>query len=445
MKDIEISADRFDIIKDQVTRSYENFFLEAPYQHAAYYLSFSLSEMMWKYEDLAKEIVDITMEEVQAFIPIMLSTLHIEGLAHGSLEQDKVISMFDNVQSILAPRPLLPSQFIGERAVKLSTGDHCIYQLPVRDPDDVNSAIGYYTQICPVTDIPLRARLGLVAQIAQEPCFNQLRTKEQLGYLVFSGIRKYLGMLGFRMIIQSERDPVYLENRTNEFLDSLREIIQDMTEKDYQSQVASLIADRLEKHKNLWDEGYSYWSHIESGYYEYDEIEKDVAELGTITKESLLSFYDQYIVPTAKDGSALSIHLKSKKTPVFKSDGEANFTLDELYPVLRYLSIIDRKAVTEENLKDWLTDFGGDTKISTKEGLSDFLEHCKEKDILQKPITPQLLDEVVDKLKQGPTGYSDRDHTKLPENAILVDDLVQFKRSAQLSAAPVPFYTFQYA
>jgi insulysin len=236
-----------------------------------------------------------------------------------------------------------------------------------------------------------------------------------------------------------------LENRTNEFLDSLREIIQDMTEKDYQSQVASLIADRLEKHKNLWDEGYSYWSHIESGYYEYDEIEKDVAELGTITKESLLSFYDQYIVPTAKDGSALSIHLKSKKTPVFKSDGEANFTLDELYPVLRYLSIIDRKAVTEENLKDWLTDFGGDTKISTKEGLSDFLEHCKEKDILQKPITPQLLDEVVDKLKQGPTGYSDRDHTKLPENAILVDDLVQFKRSAQLSAAPVPFYTFQYA
>jgi insulysin len=60
--------------------------------------------------------------------------------------------------------------------------------------------------------------LGLLAQIASEPCFDQLRTKEQLGYLVFSGVRKQPGMMGFRIIIQSERDPIYLENRIEAFL-----------------------------------------------------------------------------------------------------------------------------------------------------------------------------------------------------------------------------------
>jgi secreted Zn-dependent insulinase-like peptidase len=40
-------------------------------------------------------------------------------------------------------------------------------------------------------------------RIAQEMCFNQLRTVEQLGYMVYSGWMDQRGILGWRIIIQS--------------------------------------------------------------------------------------------------------------------------------------------------------------------------------------------------------------------------------------------------
>lgn len=139
------------------------------------------------------------------------------------------------------------------------------------DESNVNSAIEYFIQICEATDVPSRARLSLVAQIMQEPCFDQLRTKEQLGYLVFSGIRKQIANMGLRFIIQSEKDTIYLENRIEEFLDSLKTIIENLSDKEYEAHVNSLIADKLEKDKNMGQEGIRYWSEIQYSTYDFEQ------------------------------------------------------------------------------------------------------------------------------------------------------------------------------
>jgi insulysin len=322
----------------------------------------------------------------------------------------------------------LPSQFIGERSVILPQGKKFIYQLPVRDRDDVNSAINYNCQVCNVKDIQLRNRLSLIAQITQEPCFNQLRTREQLGYLVFSGIRRQLGQLDFRLIIQSERDPTYLENRVLEFLETLKKIIIKMTDTEYQSQVDSLIAERLEKFKNLWEEGNKYWADIESGYYEFNEIKKDVAELKTITKESLLVFFDTFIMPNSSTGSTFSIHLQSQKPPSIAKE-EDNFTVEQLYPVLDCLKLV---SVSEDDLKLLVSEHGS---IQSSAELSEFLQ-------VKMKLEDGQVEQVLFKLKQGPVGLSERDHTQLPANSILVQDLNYFKRRMPLSAAAVPFYAF---
>ena len=56
--------------------------------------------------------------------------------------------------------------------------------------------------------------LELAMQILKEPCFNVLRTQEQLGYIVFSGVRRANGVQGLRFIVQSEKSRMcpYLSN-----------------------------------------------------------------------------------------------------------------------------------------------------------------------------------------------------------------------------------------
>jgi insulysin len=42
--------------------------------------------------------------------------------------------------------------------------------------------------------------------------------QEQLGYIVFSGIRRSNGVQGLRVIVQSERHPSYVDQRVEAFL-----------------------------------------------------------------------------------------------------------------------------------------------------------------------------------------------------------------------------------
>ena len=73
-------------------------------------------------------------------------------------------------------------------------------------------------------------QLEMLAQIIREPCFNVLRTKEQLGYIVFSGVRKTAGIYGLTILVQSNRKPAYLDSRIENFLLSARTIIKVRTE-----------------------------------------------------------------------------------------------------------------------------------------------------------------------------------------------------------------------
>lgn len=60
--------------------------------------------------------------------------------------------------------------------------------------------------------------VNLVSQVLSEPCYDCLRTKEQLGYIVFSGVRKVNGANGIRIIVQSAKHPSFVEDRIENFL-----------------------------------------------------------------------------------------------------------------------------------------------------------------------------------------------------------------------------------
>ena len=50
--------------------------------------------------------------------------------------------------------------------------------------ENVNSAIEQFTYIGDITHQKDRVALSLLGQMVQEPLFDQLRAKEQLGYIV---------------------------------------------------------------------------------------------------------------------------------------------------------------------------------------------------------------------------------------------------------------------
>lgn len=122
MRDIEIDGERFKLLKDQLRRSYKNFSLEPPYQHALYYMSYFTQDKMWTTTEKVKELDAITAEDIQAFYPTILSHLHLEALVHGNIVKEDAQKMLNSVLDILNPKELLPSQMIGHRSLILPKG-----------------------------------------------------------------------------------------------------------------------------------------------------------------------------------------------------------------------------------------------------------------------------------------------------------------------------------
>eukprot|EP00960_Hanusia_phi_P003308 97452-Hanusia_phi.AAC.1 len=84
------------------------------------------------------------------------------------------------------------------------------------NPADLNHALELYYQI-PQQGIEQDVRAALLGTMISEPCFNQLRTKEQLGYIVACRMRPLWGSFpppvdGMSVIIQSSlKDPAALD------------------------------------------------------------------------------------------------------------------------------------------------------------------------------------------------------------------------------------------
>jgi insulysin len=106
--------------------------------------------------------------------------------------------------------------------------------------------------------------------MTHEPAFDQLRTKEQLGYVVFSGSRTTVTTIGYRFIVQSEKSPEYLESRIDSFLGNYAAVLRDMSEADFEGHKRSLITKRLEKLKNLDQESGRHWTHIAGDYFDFE-------------------------------------------------------------------------------------------------------------------------------------------------------------------------------
>jgi len=143
--------------------------------------------------------------------------------------------------------------------------------MPVPNPNEPNSSLTYYVHLGSRDNSRLRVVGSLLVQMLSEPAFNVLRTQEQLGYIVDCSQWPLPGDVhfGIRILVQSERHPTYLEERVEAFLDTIKSKLETMSESEFLEQKTGLERKWREDAKNLVEETNIYWTHIESGIFDF--------------------------------------------------------------------------------------------------------------------------------------------------------------------------------
>lgn len=148
-------------------------------------------------------------------------------------------------------------------------GANVILRKQHANPQEQNSSLSYCCQFGERADDALRPMLSLLVHIIHEPAFDQLRTQEQLGYVVSTSTRIAASAMALGIKIQSTRAPWFLEERVEAFLEQFRDTLAGMSQDDFEAKKDGLIIKLLERPKNLYEETVSFWGQIREGYYDF--------------------------------------------------------------------------------------------------------------------------------------------------------------------------------
>lgn len=301
---------RFHIMKENHARGLKNFEAEVPYQHALYQLALCLSDLVWTRCQLLDAIEAMTPELLNEFAARIIRKVHVEGLMFGNLTKERSIQLADSVESRLPKdgTPLLAQQLLLSREVEMEKGSWHVRETENGVHRSSCTSVYYGCGPCATRH---NVTLELLAHTLSEPCFNTLRTKEQLGYIVSSGVRRANGVQGLRVLVQSERHPEFLDQRIESFVRGFLEQLEGMSDEEFLKHRTALAAEKLEKPKRMSTRSSQIWAEITAQMYNFDRARVEVEQLNTITKDELIQFFKKHISQESAERRKLSVYIVS--------------------------------------------------------------------------------------------------------------------------------------
>ncbi|MBV1789076.1 insulinase family protein [Marinobacterium sp. D7] len=276
------SEARFARIKQALSEELENARKEKPYTQTFSTLYRSLMPQ-WTEEEQLDALAPLTLADLQAYWPALFNDVHLRGLAHGNLTEEAARQMAQQVyDTLLNDRPAAATPRLP--VVQLPAGRTLHTTLQI---DHNDSALTLYMQ-GQNTELETRAEVALLNEILATPFYNQLRTEQQLGYIVFANYLPLSEVPGLTLVVQSPvADPIQLERAYNLFLEQMQSALAELPEQALEGFRRSLISRIDQRDNSLKERTSRFWRELDRENTAFDTPEKMIAAVQQVTREQL--------------------------------------------------------------------------------------------------------------------------------------------------------------
>ena len=278
-----IDPDRFEFIKEALIKDWENSRKERPYTQTLAALQDTLRSGRWPRDLLIEAMSSVTPEDLSEWRDSLFNEVSVTGLLHGNIDSgdtDKLVSLLTNQLNLVEhPRHRAHARDVAQPTLYKVDIDHndASIVLHIQDPDD---------------SFQSRAKSMLGAQILRPEYFRELRTEQQLGYVVSANNQPVVRRAGITFVVQSPaQGAAYLENATIEFMDRFITLFGEMTPEEFSQHKAGLIARLLEAPKNLGERSQLYWRDIGDDHLTFDSRQQMAALVEALDQETMMTFF----------------------------------------------------------------------------------------------------------------------------------------------------------
>jgi insulysin len=212
-------------------RGLENKKLNQAYQRGGYYNWLMLLENQYTDKEKLDALTPLVLSDIKNYAEKLYEKVYVTGVIHGNWShqqaKDSVAILLDSLNS----QPL-PIQDRYEQVVEvLEPGERIQFTGEV---EDNNNSLSYTIQVGE-KDLSLMAKASLIASIVESDFYTQMRTNQQLGYIVWSFQQRTEERIFFRFLIQSStHGPFEMSKRVNKWLTSTDKIFSDLSDEEFE-------------------------------------------------------------------------------------------------------------------------------------------------------------------------------------------------------------------
>lgn len=310
-----ITEQRFNIARRQLIDGLRNQSLERPVQQASNVLQSALIEGAWTVEEKLAAAEAVSLDELKRFAKVLLEQVDPVMLAHGNLTEASALNLARFAEAlVLQDSASIDVPRSGVRSLPAGVTD---VQVQVDHPD---TGYALYIQGNSKT-FAERAKYSLLAQIVGAPFYEQIRTQQQLGYVVYATSYEILETPALGFIVQSPSATAEaIDTATREFSRAFASTLQQMTAADLAREKQAVISRLLERDRSLGDISERFWREIDRGETNFNSRRQLADAVRQVSHEDLIATYQ----------SAISDRSKALKVITTAEPGNMKTVIDQL-------------------------------------------------------------------------------------------------------------------
>ena len=305
IKNIDINTPRcketLALTQKEILLSASNTFLNPSYKVNFTYLRALLRDPYKEPTDIIKYFYSgktITIDDLIMFKNAIFKNAKIKWLVQGNAKKEDVLELVEESNKILEIdiNKEKTGKFHVVRPVVITKNYNYIFRLKNPNPNEQSSSLISVYQTGLLNDIE-QIYIKLTESFLKDKFYDQLRTKETLGYIVQMFCIEAEGYFGMANVVQSNsKTPEYCASRVRNFYKGAQELVKNISEEEFKSHMNVQIAEANKKDSNLAEVFMRNWAEINNNTYKFDRKAKKKENLTKCNREGFIKFFEKYFV-----------------------------------------------------------------------------------------------------------------------------------------------------
>ncbi|MEQ8515157.1 MAG: insulinase family protein, partial [Chromatocurvus sp.] len=282
------TQDRFDNVRADLVRSLENSVAKRPSSQVIDDLREALQYGEHGEQALIDELQALDLTGLSAYAEVFWRDAGAEALLYGNYPPSTVDDLSARLAGQLAdgPAPGLPPL----RVLKLAADESIRF---VTDVPHADSVVAWYLQGA-ADGMEDRAVTAMTAQAMRSGFFQQLRTEQQLGYVVSAFSWPQHEVPGLVMLVQSPgHSSAHVADAMRQFMQGLEAEVDAAA---FQRHRQALVNDILQPDKNLLERAEFYWQSIARKEWAFDRRQRLAEAVDGMTRDAWLTYYREHFL-----------------------------------------------------------------------------------------------------------------------------------------------------